>query len=245
MTHNEKQTAIAVLDKTFQVLGIVREGPVSVAEASRLTGVPRPTVHRIMKSLEQQRYVVRDIMGRFAIGPGFTETSASARDPLQSDSDLILRDLRAETAAEACLFWADGIDRICIASTFPADTKVKIGERLAPSPNSAAQVLLAWSGPRRVAARNFTVAQDAASLAQVRHRGWASCAAGHGTACISAPVRNHRGEVIAAVTAMGCATPGTGPTRAPDAAAVLLASSQLTSALARAQDRERRRGLAS
>ncbi|MCL1800104.1 MAG: hypothetical protein FWG25_01905 [Promicromonosporaceae bacterium] len=221
------------------MLQTVRHGPNTVAGVTRQIREPRSTVRRLMTDLERDGYLVRDMLGRYLTGPNTIELGkVHTLDPLQHDSNQILNELTAATDASACLFWADGINRTCIAAS--ASSAIKVGTRLAPSFNSSAQVLFAWSNGRRLAAREFPATADLELLTQVRKRGWASCSTEQHAACVSAPVRNHLGEVIAAVTVMGCAGPDARRCHV-DARQVVTAGKELTAALERARRREKMR----
>ncbi|MDR2703204.1 MAG: helix-turn-helix domain-containing protein [Cellulomonadaceae bacterium] len=193
-------TSVGVIDKAWLILTEIAKGPLSVQNVALQTGMARPTAHRIIKSLEYHRIVVRDLLGRYVIGPApFALVSNYMRDPLGEAVETILQALQQAAATEALLFWADGIERICIAATAPEVYGVQIGTRLPPSHASSALTIFAWSTARRLAARNH-ISTTPAEFNKIRHSGWAQGNTYADSISTSAPVRDPKGEVVAAVT---------------------------------------------
>jgi len=120
----------------------------------------------------------------------------------------VLPRLRDRTGESVQIYRRDGLSRICIAVAEPTsglrDT-VPLGARLPMTAGSGAKVLTAWADPASMRA----ILQDAnfteRTLAEVRRRGWAQSTAERepGVASVSAPVRDHHGLVIAAVSVSG------------------------------------------
>jgi DNA-binding IclR family transcriptional regulator len=72
--------SIAVLEKTFLVIEHLAENvePSSLAALTRLTSLPKPTVHRIVQTLAKLGYVAQDESGRYFLTPhliGLTQGS--------------------------------------------------------------------------------------------------------------------------------------------------------------------------
>jgi len=196
-------TSVGVVDKTLTILTEISKGPLSVHNAAKTTGVSRPTTHRILKSLESHRFVVRDLAGRYAIGPApFELVKTSVLDPLAVLVNETLADLRTKTGEEIMVFWADGIDRICIAATKPEIFGVEIGSRLALSNTSSSLTILAWSSQRRMAARD-QISTTQTEFKSIRNLGWAQAATGTNSINTSAPIRDTKGNVVAALTIAG------------------------------------------
>ena len=202
-------SGVGVLDKAVSVLGAVEAGPASLAQLVEMTGLARPTAHRIALALEKHRLLTRDSRGRFILGPRIAEMAASAgEDRLLAVAQPVLVQLRDLTGESAQLYRRQSDARICIAAAERAsglrDT-VPVGSALPMTAGSAAQVLLAWDEAeamhRWLRGARFT----AATLALVRNRGWAASAAEReaGVASVSAPVRGPGGRVVAAVSVSG------------------------------------------
>jgi DNA-binding IclR family transcriptional regulator len=172
------------------------------------TGLPRATAHRLAAGLEVHRLLARDGDGHWRLGPAVSELAAHVDDPLLAASAAVLPRLREITGESVQLYRRDGSWRVCIAALEPPaglrDT-VPVGARLPMSAGSGAKVLLAYSD----AATQQAVLPDAKftdrALAEVRRRGWAQSAAERepGVASVSAPVRDSRGAVIAAISVSG------------------------------------------
>jgi DNA-binding IclR family transcriptional regulator len=196
-----QDSGIGVLDKAVGVLHSVAESPCGLAELCERTGLPRATAHRLAAGLEVHRLLARDGDGRWRLGPGLTELAGQVNDPLLAAGAAVLPRLREITGESVQLYRREGTARICVAAL---DT-VPVGTRLPMTAGSGAKVLLAYAD----AATQQAVLPDAAftdrTLAEVRRRGWAQSAAERepGVASVSAPVRDGRGAVIAAVSVSG------------------------------------------
>ncbi|HEY3735527.1 MAG TPA: IclR family transcriptional regulator [Streptosporangiaceae bacterium] len=204
----DNSSGVGVLDKTVCVLNALESGPASLAQLVTATGLARPTTHRIAVALERHRLVGRDARGRFVLGPRIGELAAAAgEDRLLAVAQPVLNQLRDVTGESAQLYRRQADTRICVAAAERAtglrDT-VPVGAALPMTAGSAAQVLLAWEEQEQARAlpdAKFT----AATLAQVRRRGWAASVAEReaGVASVSAPVRGAGGRVVAAVSVSG------------------------------------------
>ena len=203
-----QDSGIGVLDKAVAVLHAVAASPCGLAELCERTGLPRATAHRLAAGLECHRLLARDDIGRWQLGPGITELSASVDDPLLRAGDVVLPQLREATGESVQLYRREGTERVCIAALEPAaglrDT-VPVGARLPMTAGSAAKVLLAYSDPETAQAVLESATFTERTLAEVRRRGWAQSVAEReaGVASVSAAVRDRTGYVIAAVSVSG------------------------------------------
>jgi DNA-binding IclR family transcriptional regulator len=203
-----QDSGIGVLDKAVGVLHTIAESPCGLAELCDRTGLPRATAHRLAIGLEVHRLLARDGEGRWLLGPAVNELAAHANDPLLAAGAAVLPRLREITGESVQLYRREGSWRICIAALEPPaglrDT-VPVGARLPMTAGSGAKVLLAYSD----AATQQVILPEAKfsdrALAEVRRRGWAQSAAERepGVASVSAPVRDARGAVIAAISVSG------------------------------------------
>jgi DNA-binding IclR family transcriptional regulator len=201
-------SGIGVLDKAVGVLHTIAESPCGLAELCDRTGLPRATAHRLAAGLEVHRLLARDSEGRWRLGPAVTELAAQVDDPLLAASEAVLPRLREITGESVQLYRRDGSWRVCIAALEPPaglrDT-VPVGARLPMTAGSGAKVLLAYGDD----ATQQAVLSDAKftdrTLTEVRRRGWAQSAGERepGVASVSAPVRDSRGAVIAAISVSG------------------------------------------
>lgn len=202
-------SGVGVLDKAVAVLAALEAGPASLAALVSATGLSRPTAHRIAVALEHHGLVARDDAGLFVLGPRHADLAAAAvGDRLAAAAGPVLARLCDQTSESAQLFRRQGMDRVCVASAErPSGLRdtIPVGAVLSMQAGSAAQVLLAWEDPDRLARLLVNSRFSAGTLSGVRRRGWAQSVGERepGVASVSAPVRSPRGRVIAAVSVSG------------------------------------------
>jgi DNA-binding IclR family transcriptional regulator len=203
-----QDSGIGVLDKAVAVLHAVADSPCGLADLCERTALPRATAHRLAAGLEVHRMLARDGDGRWTLGPAVTELAAHVDDPLLAAGAAVLPRLRELTGESVQLYRREGTSRICIAALEPPaglrDT-VPVGTRLPMTAGSGAKVLLAHADTTTQQAVLPEALFSERTLAEVRKRGWAQSAAERepGVASVSAPVRDGRGTVIAAVSVSG------------------------------------------
>jgi len=203
-----QHSGIGVLDKAVGVLHTIAESPCGLAELCEQTALPRATAYRLAAALEVHRLLARDDEGRWRLGPAVSELAAHVNDPLLAAGAAVLPQLRETTGESVQLYRREGISRVCVAALEPAaglrDT-VPVGARLPLTAGSGAKVLLAHSDAATQQAVLATAKFTSRALAEVRRRGWAQSVAERepGVASVSAPVRDGRGVVIAAISVSG------------------------------------------
>ena len=201
-------SGIGVLDKAVGVLHTIAESPCGLAELCERTGLPRATAHRLAAGLETHRLLARDGQGRWRLGPAVSELAHQVNDPLPAAGAAVLPRLREITGESVQLYRREGTWRVCVAAMEPPaglrDT-VPVGARLPMTAGSGAKVLLAFSDAATQQAVLPSAKFTDRTLAEVRRRGWAQSVAERepGVASVSAPVRDGRGNVIAAVSVSG------------------------------------------
>jgi DNA-binding IclR family transcriptional regulator len=204
----KQHSGIGVLDKAVDVLHAIAESPCGLAELCQRTGLPRATAHRLAAGLEVHRLLALDDDGRWQVGPAVAELAAYADDPLRAAGAMVLPRLREITGESVQLYRREGTSRICVAALEPPaglrDT-VPIGARLPMTAGSGAKVLLAYADPATRRAVLPEAKFTDRTLAEVRRRGWAQSVAEResGVASVSAPVRDVRGQVVAAISVSG------------------------------------------
>src|SRR3984885_12479740 len=203
-----QHSGIGVLDKAVDVLHTIAESPCGLAELCERTGFPRATTYRLAAALEVHRLLARDDEGRWLLGPPLTELAAQVNDPLLAAGAAVLPHLRETTGESVQLYRREGTSRVCVAALEPSaglrDT-VPVGARLPMTAGSGAKVLLAHSDVATQKALLPTAKFTDRTLAEVRRRGWAQSVAERepGVASVSAPVRDGRGVVVAAISVSG------------------------------------------
>jgi len=203
-----QDSGIGVLDKAVGVLHVVAESPCGLAELCERTGLPRATAHRLAAGLEVHRLLARDSGGRWRLGPALNELAGQINDPLLAASASVLPRLREITGESVQLYRREGSSRVCVVALEPPaglrDT-VPVGTRLPMTAGSGAKVLLAYSDTATQQAVLPSAMFTDRTLTEVRKRGWAQSVAERepGVASVSAPVRDARGAVIAAISVSG------------------------------------------
>lgn len=203
-----QSSGIGVLDKAVQVLRATAAAPMGLADLCAATQLPRATAHRLAVGLETHGLLARDGHGRWHPGPTLAVLASAAPDPLITAAAEVLPRLRDRTGESVQVYRQDGMNRVCIAVSERAaglrDT-VPLGARLPMTAGSGAKVLASWADPvvqRAVIADGHITER---MLAEVRRRGWAQSVAERepGVASVSAPIRDPKGAVIAAVSVSG------------------------------------------
>ncbi|MCB0928968.1 MAG: IclR family transcriptional regulator [Mycolicibacterium insubricum] len=203
-----QNSGIGVLDKAVAVLYAAAESPCGLAELCERTGLPRATAHRLAAGLETHRLLCRDADGRWQPGPALVQLGANVNDPLVSAATAVLPRLREITGESVQLYRREGTSRVCVAALEPPaglrDT-VPVGAHLPMTAGSGAKVLLAYADPRTQQSLLGEAKFTDRTLGEVRRRGWAQSAAERepGVASVAAPVRDHSGAVVAAVSVSG------------------------------------------
>ncbi|GAA2760444.1 transcriptional regulator, IclR family [Actinopolymorpha cephalotaxi] len=238
----DNSSGVGVLDKAALVLGALEAGPATLAGLVQVTGLARPTAHRLAVALEHHRLVARDMQGRFILGPRLGELAAAAgEDRLLAAAGPVLARLRDITGESAQLFRRQGEGRVCVAAADrPTGLRdsIPVGTQLTMQAGSAAQILLAWEEPERMHRGLQGAKFTAATLAAVRRRGWAQSVGERetGVASVSSGIRSPSGKVVAAVSVSG---PLERLSRQPGrmhAPAVMAAAERLSEALRRAAE---------
>ncbi len=208
---------VALLDSLGQA-----ERPLTVRELSAAVGLPRPTIYRLVHTLEAHGLLVSSD-SRYAIGPRVLwlagrrlqqiELRAAGRPHLVE-----LARRTGETAHLAVLeqgqvVYIDKVESggpLRMASTvgaiMPAHCTALGKAMLAFLPPAQLQEVLRTHGlPRRTANTITDPARLLAELAAVRARGYAidNVENEEGIRCVGAPIIDHRGQVAGAVSVSG------------------------------------------
>jgi DNA-binding IclR family transcriptional regulator len=216
LRRNPPRTAVGVLDRCVAVLGAVESGARSFTDVVELTGLARPTAHRLIQSLEDHGFLVHAGGLGYVLGPRLLGLAASAMQdlPLRDLARPILERLARSTGESAQLFVRDGDRRVCIDSAESDSelrTIVEVGSALPLTKGSAGKIFLAWTGDHD-RSRLIGTADDTARLEQqvatTRRRGWADSVAERapGVASVSAPIFGPDRSLLAAVSVSGPVT---------------------------------------
>ena len=212
---------IQSVERSIDILMTLAEGPRTLTEIVRSTGLSKGTVFRMLSSLNYERLVIKDpVSGRYLLGPGFLRLMQGMMNGLgglSAGAKPVLEALRDSTGETVALHVAIGPERVCMEefqsrssirySSFPGATApLHVG--------SAGRVLLAFldDAERERALRaleGFPPEQRPdmqtlrAELERVRRQGYALSTGERiaGASAISVPVRGHR--FVASLSILG------------------------------------------
>jgi IclR family pca regulon transcriptional regulator len=211
---------VSALAKGLRVLSVFSEQrrELRLVDVATLTGLPVPTVFRLLKTLESEGYVDQLESGQFRPGPYVLNLGYAAlqgQDVVEAAS-LPLKRLADETAETVNLGTLIGANVMYLARVKNTDlvtANVQVGSMLPAACTSMGKVLLAYLPPADLEDRLRQVDLGACrgphalrSMAQLRHqlgeileRGWALAdeEVAHGLRSISAPVHDVNGVMAA------------------------------------------------
>jgi IclR family acetate operon transcriptional repressor len=129
----------------------------SLAELSRRCGLPKPTVHRMVAELCEQRLLRRDEAGRYLLGLRLFELGelVPQQRTLREAALPLMEDLREATRCRIHLSVLDGIDVVYVEILGTADAGVpsRPGGRLPAHTTGVGKAILAYSTPEVIRAR--------------------------------------------------------------------------------------------
>ena len=210
------------IQRAIELIRRSAEHPLSLTEASEVLGVHKSTALRMLQTLEAARFVRKTGAGTYVFGSGLIELSELALGSmdLRQFASAHLRRLQRETGHTVHLAQLTGDEIIYIDKVdSPAFDAVKLPSRVGRAvsiyASAVGKVILAHL-PREERDRLLshvtferytdTTFADRASLELeligVRERGWAADNGEHDAyvMCVAAPIRDSRGQVIAAIS---------------------------------------------
>lgn len=223
-------TGTQAVTRALAILGALERPPLEhgLSELAAALGMSKATVFRLLRTLEQDGFVARDVERHgYRLGPALIRLGVVARraTTLQVAARPVLERLAAETGETVTLETLAG-DEVLIVDEVPGrylvSTAPEIGTRWPAHATSTGKVLLAArdsgnSGDggdtlddavplRRLAPKTITSrARLARELAEVRRQGYAIATEElePGFIAIGAPVSDGAGRVVAAVSVAG------------------------------------------
>jgi DNA-binding IclR family transcriptional regulator len=193
-----------------------------VTELSRIHGLQKSTVSRLLSTLERAGMVARDPdSGRYTLGLALVGLGVSVRRDLRQVAQALLAELCEQTQETVHIAVLDGDEVINIEAVHPESRQVRhagwVGRRAPVHCSSTGKVLLAYRpqedierviarGLPRVGPATITDADALrAELEAIRRRGLALAVEEfeEGLAALAAPIRDHAGRVIACVSVAG------------------------------------------
>ncbi len=200
-----------------------------VTDMSRRLGISKSTAHRLLHTLAEEGLLAQDATsGAYHLSVEIFVLGAHVPDvvDVRAASIPILEQLRSTTRETAEVVVLDGWDLVTIErreGQSPRPRLDPIGQRAHPISSTAGIVLLAHlpasergevlsHATRLPASAPGSFGSLQTVLTQVRDQGWADSAhhvaapaasSDAGLASVAAPVRNARGDVVAALTVIG------------------------------------------
>ncbi|MDT0455903.1 IclR family transcriptional regulator [Streptomyces sp. DSM 41527] len=198
------------LERAFDLLERMADagGEVGLSELSGSSGLPLPTIHRLMRTLVACGYVRQQPNRRYALGPRLIRLGESSSRLLGTWARPFLARLVEETGETANMALLDG-DEIVYVAQVPSRHAVRmfteVGRRVLPHSTGVGKALLAHHSPEEVRALLGRTGMPAATektitdpdrfleaLADVRRLGYAvdDNEQEIGVRCLAVPVPN-------------------------------------------------------
>lgn len=203
---SDARSGVQSLDRAFDLLERLADGPQALSELAASSGLPLPTIHRLLRSLGAGGYVRQEPSRRYALGPRLIRLGESAGRTLGGWALPHLRQLVAEVGETANLAILEG-DAVVYLAQVPSRHSMRmfteVGRRVPPHCTGVGKALLGQLADEQVLAlcrRTGMPAQTTHTitdpeqllreLAEVRRRGYAVDDAEQevGVRCVAAPV---------------------------------------------------------
>ncbi|MFJ5100215.1 IclR family transcriptional regulator [Streptomyces sp. NPDC088554] len=145
------------LERAFDLLERMADagGEVGLSELSASSGLPLPTIHRLMRTLVATGYVRQQSNRRYALGPRLIRLGESASRLLGSWAKPYLARLVEETGETANMALLDG-DEVVYVAQVPSKHSMRmfteVGRRVLPHSTGVGKALLAHTSPEEVRA---------------------------------------------------------------------------------------------
>lgn len=256
LSSNNDSDAVQSVRRALDLLSLVAGMPdnVRLNDLVQLSGMSKPTVHRLLKQLVGSGMLMQSGQRRYGLGPTAFELGVAAfrRFPLRDLADPLLEAQARTTGDSAFLVVRSGSDSLCISRKL-GDYPVKVltvdtGHRQPMGVGAGGLAMLAFLSPsdaerclvdieRKLAQRPFnglTIELLRRLMAETRERGWARIAhfAVPGVTGVAVPLRKSNGEVFAAITSGAIDVRMTEPHIALSVAALRLTAAKLSTLLA-------------
>jgi len=210
------------IQRAVNLIRRAAEHPLTLTEAAEVLGVHKSTALRILRTLEEARFVRKTGAGTYVFGSGLIELSELALSSMdvRQFAAPYLRELQRQTGHTVHLAQLTGNEIIYIDKVdSPAFDAVKLPSRIGRAvsiyASAVGKVILAYLPKEErdrllanVVFERFTETTFAdrdsleAELERIAERGWATDNGEHDTyvMCVAAPIRDSRGQVVAAVS---------------------------------------------
>lgn len=199
---------VQTISRAFELLDLIadHDAPVTISELSTRSGLPLPTVHRLLKALVSLGHVRQTPSRRYALGPRLIRLGEIASQTLGSAAKPFLSQLVDITGETANFAIREG-DLIVYVAQVPSRHSMRmfteIGRRVLPHCTGVGKALLAQlpdASVKEIVQRNGMPAMTDQTITniddlmedlhRIRERGWAEDNGEQeiGVRCIAAPV---------------------------------------------------------
>jgi IclR family acetate operon transcriptional repressor len=201
-------SGVQSLDRALKLLELLADagGAMRLAELEVATGLPLPTIHRLIRSLAHNGYVRQEASRRYALGPRLIRLGETASRTLGSWAGPYLAELVAEIGETANMAVLEG-DAIIYVAQVPSGHSMRmfteVGRRAPVHCTGVGKAVLSQLGDREVLALLTRTGMPAktththtdpdsllAELREVREQGWAVDDAEQeiGVRCVAVPL---------------------------------------------------------
>jgi len=217
-----RDVTVQAIVRAFDLLGALSDAPSSsVTEIAQRLGMHKSTAHRLLTTLAGVGYVVQDEMTqRYSLSLKVLDLAASVLPAIDVRARALPVMQRLVQDVQETVHLGVMVDDevVCLESAVsprPMSVMRLVGKHGPVHVSSMGKVILAYRadpdverliaqrGLPRLTERSITDPQDFRDhLRLVRSRGWAVNADEEelGLGCVAAPIRDHRGEVVAALS---------------------------------------------
>jgi DNA-binding IclR family transcriptional regulator len=221
-----KTGKVPAVDRAFSTLELLAasNGGLSISTVARRLKVPKSSIHLIMTALEDRGYLRKDAPSRkYFVGLRFTDLATAALKgfELRERSKPVLMGLSAKIGLTVHLAVLEGSEAVLIErieSPGMAQLDTWVGQRMHVNCTAVGKALLAClseeefkrliHGRRLIKHNQYTICSIAKlrdELNRIRATGYAVDNEEEeiGVRCIGAPIYDHTGKAIAAISAAG------------------------------------------
>jgi DNA-binding IclR family transcriptional regulator len=221
----ENQVLVRSVTRAIDILLVLQHGTVSLGRIAELSGLSKPTAHRLLATLSHSQLVIQDpVTSEYMLGPGclgIADALMRGLGGLGPIASPTLQKLSVDSDESSALHVRAGMQRICVEQA-PSPQPVRYTARVGASnplhTGSMGKVLLAFSDPADLthlldrmtlsAVTEATITERGvfeAELQEIRAEGYAVSRGEQavGVAAMSAPILRTDGAVMAAVSILG------------------------------------------